>query len=109
MNITLCDNAVNVVLVGPAGLAALKLPEQPTVAAASSFFVAFIGLSTTMGPVSEVLQLNGKVLVQYVLQAIAWAAPRSYVVSFSDIINSLLVNCITLLSQWLEVCAFVHV
>lgn len=87
----------------PPGLAALKLPEQPTVAAASSFFLAFLGLSGSVGAVAEVVGVNGKLLVQAVLQAVAWAAPRSYVASFSDILGSLQANCVTLLSQWLAV------
>lgn len=85
------------------GMAALMLPEQPTVAAASSFFLSFIVLSPTMTSVGQVLQLNGKLLVQDVLQAVAGAAPRSYVASFSDILNCLHGHCVTWLSQWLDV------
>lgn len=86
------------------GLTALKLPEHPTVDAASTFLVTFIGLSSSMGAIGDMVQVNGKLLLQYVLQAIAWAAPRSYLVSFSEILYSLHVHCLSLLSQWLEVC-----
>ena len=49
------------------------------------------------------MTLNGRNLLQYIVQAIAWAAPRSYLKSFTDIIGALNSHCITLLSQWLEV------
>ena len=95
------------------GLAALKLPERPTVEASSSFFLAFIGLATSVVGVAEVLQVKGRLLVQYILEAIAGAASRSYLPSFSDILDALLSHCMTLLSQWLNVsvctCVYMYV
>lgn len=89
---------------------ALKLPEQGTVIAASSFFVSFINLSETTPSVAEIVRVKGYPLVQYLLQAIAGAANRSYLTYYSDILYCLLCNVITSLSEWLEVsCEFVPV
>lgn len=85
------------------GLIALELPEQPTVNAASAFIVDFVHLFETLEPVREVVSLNGPSLLQYTLQAIAGATPRSYLSAFVDILSVLNTHCISLLSQWLEV------
>ena len=85
------------------GLAALELPESPTVKAAAGFFVTFISLTGSVESVQEVLRLKGLSLMQCILKAIAWAAPRSYLGSFTDIIVVLNVHCLPLCSQWLEV------
>ncbi len=50
------------------GLTTLQLPEQPTVTASSSFFVAFISLFPSNEAVNQTLSLNGRTLVQYILQ-----------------------------------------
>lgn len=85
------------------GLAALELPEQPTVNSAADFFVNYIILVGSVTPVQEVVTLKGRSLIQCILQAIAWAAPRSYLSAFTDIIAALRTHCVTLMSQWLEV------
>ena len=91
------------------GLAALELPEQPTVSSASDFFVNYITLVSSVEPIGEVITRKGRSLVQYILQAIAWAAPRSYLKSFTNILAALRTHCVTLTSQWLEVCVCVCV
>ncbi|XP_064386855.1 importin-13-like isoform X2 [Halichondria panicea] len=83
-------------------LTTLQLPEQPTVTASSSFFVAFISLFPSNEAVNQTLSLNGRTLVQYILQAIAWAAPRSYLRMLADILSALSSSCTSQLSQWLE-------
>ena len=85
------------------GLAALELPEQPTVNSAADFFVSYVALTDSLAPTSDVITRKGKSLVQYILQAIAWAAPRSYLPAFTDIVAALRTHCVTLMSQWLEV------
>ena len=50
------------------------------------------------------LNSHGRVLVEYILQAIAGASPRSHLDSLSDILLSLNKNFITQLSAWLQVC-----
>ena len=85
------------------GLAALELPEQPTVNSAADFFVSYITLMSSAAPIRDVVTLKGRSLVQYILQAIAWAAPRSYLAAFTDIVAALRTHCVSLMSQWLEV------
>jgi len=55
--------------------------------------------------VAEVISLQGESLVDYLLQAVAWAAPRSYLNHYADNLHCLCVHCVSLLSQWLEVSA----
>lgn len=90
------------------GFVALKLPEQPTVMAASSFFISFINLCEELVPVAKVVQVKGYPLVQYLLQAISGAGNRSYLNYYSDILYCLQCKCITSLAQWLEVCVCVE-
>ena len=85
------------------GLAGLERPEQPTVSAASMFFVSYVGLVESAEPIRNIMSQKGASLVQFILQAIAGAAPRSYLNSFSDVLSALNNHCIGLLSQWLEV------
>jgi hypothetical protein len=85
------------------GLAGLERPEQPTVNSASSFFVSYLGLAGSADAISGVLSEKGLSLVQYILQAIAGAAPRSYLPAYSDVLGALCVHCASHLSQWLEV------
>ena len=56
-----------------------------------------------MDSVQQLLVAEGRVLLQCVLEAVAGAAPRSYLTSFTDILHSLNTHCISLFSQWLEV------
>ena len=86
-----------------AGLAGLERPEQPTVSAASLFFSSYLQLVESAEPIRNTVTQKGASLVQYILQAIAGAAPRSYLNLFSDVLSALNTHCISLLSQWLEV------
>lgn len=84
------------------GLATLKLPEQPSVNSATAFFVTFVSLSPSVEAISDVLQRECLDLVQYILQAIASAAPRSYLSMFSELLSALNTHCVSLLSQCME-------
>lgn len=88
----------------PTGLAGLERPEQLTVNSASSLFVSYLALVESAESIRSAVSEKGPSLVQYVLQAIAGAAPRSYLTAFSDVLGALSTHCISLLSQWLEVC-----
>ena len=86
-----------------AGLAGLERPEQQTVRFASSFFVSYVSLADTADAVSTVVSDKGGSLVQYLLQAIAGAAPRSHLPFFSEVLGALCAHCASHLSHWLEV------
>ena len=85
------------------GVAGLEQPEQPTVIVSSSFFVTFLSLVESSDSIKSVVDEKGISLVQFVLQAIAGAAPRSYLPHFSDVLGGLRAHCFSQLSQWLEV------
>ena len=85
------------------GLAGLERPEQQTVRFASSFFVSYVSLADTADAVSTVVSDKGGSLVQYLLQAIAGAAPRSHLPFFSEVLGALCAHCASHLSHWLEV------
>jgi hypothetical protein len=84
------------------GLAGLERPEQQTVRFASSFFVSYVSLADTADAVSTVVSDKGGSLVQYLLQAIAGAAPRSHLPFFSEVLGALCAHCASHLSHWLE-------
>lgn len=86
-----------------AGLAGLERPEQQTVKFASTFFVSYVSLAETTEAISSVLSDKGGSLVQYILQAIAGAAPRSHLPFFSEVLGALCTHCSSHLSHWLEV------
>jgi len=73
------------------------------------FFVSYVGLVKSAEPIRNIMSQKGASLVQFILQAIAGAAPRSYLNSFSDVLSALNNHCIGLLSQWLEVSVRLHV
>lgn len=52
---------------------------------------------------SQMLDSHGKSLLEYILQAIAGASPRSHLDPLTDILFSLNKNSITSLSAWLQV------
>ena len=56
-----------------------------------------------MESIRELLEVQGRVLLQCVLEAVAGGAPRSYLPAFTDILHSMNTHCVSLLSQWLEV------
>ena len=86
-----------------AGLAGLERPEQATVKCASSFFTRYLPLVETSDDVRSVVLEKGMSLVQYLLQAIAGAAPRSHLPFFSEVLGAMCAHCDRKLSCWLEV------
>ena len=46
---------------------------------------------------------HGKLLVEYILQAIAGASPRSHLDQLTNVLFTLNKNCVTQLSAWLQV------
>ena len=91
------------------GLAGLERPEQPTVICASSFFTSYLKLVESSESIQSVVSEKGVSLVQYILQAIAGAAPRSYLTSFTEVLVALCIYCTSQLSQWLEVCVLLSI
>ncbi|XP_041848975.1 importin-13-like [Melanotaenia boesemani] len=84
------------------GILSIKFPETPTVKAACLFFTEFLGHCKDMPLLGDVLQMDGKLLTETVLQAIGGGSPRSLTEQFSDVLLNLNRQCPALLSQWLE-------
>lgn len=84
------------------GCMALKAPEQPTVKAASALLCQLVSLAETTQCVHELLVAQGQFLLQCVLEAVAGAAPRSYLPAFTDVLHSMNTHCVSLSSLWLE-------
>ncbi|XP_040910828.1 importin-13-like isoform X2 [Toxotes jaculatrix] len=84
------------------GILSLKFPETPTVKAASLFFTELLPRCKDMPSLSELLQRDGKLLTETILQAVGGGAPRSLTEHFSEVLLSLNRHCPALLSQWMK-------
>ncbi|XP_060940784.1 importin-13-like [Limanda limanda] len=84
------------------GILSLKFPETPTVKAASLFFTELLPRCKDMPCLGEVLQRDGKLLTETILQAVGGGSPRSLTEHFSEVLLSLNRHCPALLSQWLK-------
>uniref|UniRef100_A0A3Q1H1Q6 Importin-13 n=1 Tax=Acanthochromis polyacanthus TaxID=80966 RepID=A0A3Q1H1Q6_9TELE len=84
------------------GILSVKFPETPTVKAASTFFTEFLSRCKDMPSLGDVLQRDGKLLTETILQAVGGGSPRSLTEHFSEVLLSLNRHCPALLSQWLK-------
>uniref|UniRef100_A0A7N6BE53 Importin-13 n=1 Tax=Anabas testudineus TaxID=64144 RepID=A0A7N6BE53_ANATE len=84
------------------GVLSLKFPETPTVKAASLFFTELLPRCKDMPSLGEVLQRDGKLLTETILQAVGGGSPRNLTEHFSDVLLSLNRHCPALLSQWMK-------
>lgn len=84
------------------GIMSLKFPEAPTVKAASQFFTELLNREKDMPQLHEVLQIDGKLLTETILEAVGGGGPRSLTEHFAEVLLSLNRHCPALLSQWLK-------
>uniref|UniRef100_A0A8D3EEV5 Importin-13 n=1 Tax=Scophthalmus maximus TaxID=52904 RepID=A0A8D3EEV5_SCOMX len=84
------------------GILSLQFPETPTVKAASLFFTELLPRCKDMPSLGEVLQRDGKLLTETILQAVGGGSPRSLTEPFSEVLLSLNSHCPALLAQWLK-------
>ncbi|XP_023152722.2 importin-13-like [Amphiprion ocellaris] len=84
------------------GILSVKFPETPTVKAASMFFTEFLSRCKDVPSLGDVLQRDGKLLTETILQAVGGGSPRSLTEHFSEVLLSLNRHCPALLSQWLK-------
>ena len=84
-------------------LSSLQLPEQPTISVAISILVEVVSLSAMAEPINKLILTRGRELVDNLLRGIGSKAPRSHLKEYSELLMSMLVHCITQLSQWMEV------
>ncbi|XP_013880540.1 importin-13 [Austrofundulus limnaeus] len=83
------------------GILSIKFPETPTVKAACHFFTEFLCHCKDIPSLGDVLQKDGKLLTEAVLQGIGGGSSRSLTEHFSDVLLSLNRHCPVLLSEWL--------
>ncbi|XP_043989085.1 importin-13-like [Gambusia affinis] len=83
------------------GILSIKFPETPTVKAACLFFTEFLSRCKDMPALTDVVQNDGKILTETVLQAVGGGSSRSLAENFSEVLLSLNRHSPGLLSQWL--------
>ncbi|XP_072505265.1 importin-13 isoform X1 [Notamacropus eugenii] len=96
------SESLDVKAVFQCGVLALKFPEAPTVKASCSFFTELLPRCGEISPIGQVVQEDGKVLLQAVLEAIGGQASRSLMDSFADVLFSLNKHCFSCLSVWIK-------
>ncbi|XP_073348043.1 importin-13-like [Pagrus major] len=84
------------------GVLSLKFPETPTVKATCLFFTELLPRCKDMPSLGDVLQRDGKLLIETILEAVGGGSPRSLTEHFSEVLLSLNRHCPALLSQWLK-------
>ncbi|CAG5897042.1 unnamed protein product [Menidia menidia] len=84
------------------GILSIKFPETSTVKAACLFFTEFSSRSKDVPLLSDVLQKDGKLLSETLLQAIGGGSPGSLTEHFSDVLLNLNRHYPAMLSQWLK-------
>ncbi|XP_010780403.1 importin-13 [Notothenia coriiceps] len=84
------------------GILTLKFPETPTVKAAAQFFTELLPRCKDMPSLGEVLQRDGQLLTETILQAVGGESSRSLTEHFSEVLLSLNRHCPALLAQWLK-------
>ena len=84
-------------------MGALQLPEQTTIKLGTCLLLTLTRHMNDLEQVKEVVLARGRDLLELLLRGIAGGINRSQLKFVADIISSMLVACITELSQWLEV------
>ncbi|XP_030630632.1 importin-13 [Chanos chanos] len=84
------------------GILSFKFPETPTVKSTCLLFTELISHCEDIPAVSEVLQEDGQLLLQTLLEAIGGQAPRSLTEHFAELLFSLSRHCRSLLTVGLR-------
>ncbi|XP_036611200.1 importin-13 [Trichosurus vulpecula] len=96
------SESLDVKAVFQCGVLALKFPEAPTVKASCGFFTELLPRCGEIPPIGQVVQEDGRVLLQAVLEAIGGQASRSLMDSFADVLFALNKHCFSCLSVWIK-------
>uniref|UniRef100_A0A1A7X0H1 Importin 13 n=1 Tax=Iconisemion striatum TaxID=60296 RepID=A0A1A7X0H1_9TELE len=84
------------------GILSMNFPETPTVKAACFFFTEFVSRCKDMPALDEVLQRDGKLLTETLLQVIGGGSTSSLVEQFSDVLLGLNRLCPSRLCEWMN-------
>ncbi|XP_019752676.1 importin-13 isoform X1 [Hippocampus comes] len=85
------------------GLLSLKFPEAPTVKSTCLFFTELLPRCLDVPPVARLLQEDGKLLIQALLEGVGGGASRNLMDHFAEVLFSLNKHCFSLLAMWLKV------
>uniref|UniRef100_H2VDA3 Importin-13 n=1 Tax=Takifugu rubripes TaxID=31033 RepID=H2VDA3_TAKRU len=96
------SDSLDVKAVYHCGLLSLKFPEAPTVKSTCFFFTELLAHCSDVPPLARVVQEDGKLLIQAVLEGIGGGAPRSLMDQFAEVLFSLNKHCFALLGVWLK-------
>lgn len=95
------DECVNPLVLFQFGVAALNLPEKPTVRAAASFLAEFITHSREVPSMLNVVNSQGEMLIMQVIKVIGGDSPRSVVEFMPDILMAFNKKYFDNLCRWL--------
>ncbi|XP_041913781.1 importin-13 [Alosa sapidissima] len=84
------------------GILSLKFPEKPTVKSTCLFFTELVPHCEDIPAVGEVLQEDGKLLLQSLLEGVGGQAPRSLMEYFAEVLLCLNRHCHSPMSVWLQ-------
>lgn len=84
------------------GILSFKFPEPPTVKATCLLFTELISHYEDLPTVRGVLQEDGKLLLQTLLEAIGGQSPHSLAELLAEVLFSVSRNCPSVLSLWLR-------
>lgn len=84
------------------GVLSLKFPEAPTVKSTCLFFTELLPHCSDVPPLARVVQEDGKLLIQAVLEGIGGGASRSLMDQFAEVLFCMNKHCFSLLAVWLK-------
>ncbi|XP_076151411.1 importin-13 isoform X2 [Alosa pseudoharengus] len=84
------------------GILSFKFPEKPTVKSTCLFFTELVPHCEDIPAVGEVLQEDGKLLLQSLLEGVGGQAPRSLMEYFAEVLLCLNCHCHSPMSVWLQ-------
>ncbi|MBN3314942.1 IPO13 protein, partial [Atractosteus spatula] len=84
------------------GVLSLKFPEAPTVKSTCLFFTELLPHCADTPPIGQVVQEDGKLLLQAVLEAVGGQASRSLMDQFAEVLFALNKHCFNCLALWLK-------
>ncbi|KAJ8376323.1 hypothetical protein SKAU_G00069030 [Synaphobranchus kaupii] len=84
------------------GVLSLKFPEGPTVKSTCLFFTELLPHCGDVPRVGQVVQEDGKLLLQAVLEAIGGQSSRGLMDQFAEVLFSMNKHCFALLTVWLK-------
>ncbi|XP_065125019.1 importin-13 [Paramisgurnus dabryanus] len=84
------------------GILSFKFPETPTLKATCLLFTELVSHCEDIPAVRKVLEEDGKLLLQTLLEGAGGESPRSLIEDYAEVLFSMSCNCPGVLSLWLR-------